>query len=167
MGRTCCPTAALKGTVQAQFGTDSRYLKKLKNEKNKKTKNKTRIKENLYDQILRCLNLFTHFSSPKEPFHFKVPYVKCVFSFITWLHTLAKDVSETTWTCVRPRRFFIVPASTLQPAACAVIHVNAIIFKKQTIKKKKKKYPEFKENGVKKKLIKTGVIYMDNCANDC
>lgn len=32
--------------------------------------------------------------------------------------------------------------------------------------KKKEKKTEFKENGVKKKLIKTGVIYMDNCAND-
>ena len=34
--------------------------------------------------------------SPKEQFHFKAPYVKCVLDFITLLHTLAKDVSKST-----------------------------------------------------------------------
>lgn len=37
------------------------------------------------------------------------------------------------------------PCNTLQPAVCAVIHLNAIILKKWTIKKR-----QFKENGVKK-----------------
>lgn len=123
VGRTCCHTAMWTGTVQAQFRLYSGYFKR--------TIRKLRriYKMKFYDVLTFCI------SSPKEQLHFKAPYVKCVLNFITLLHTLAKDVSKSTWMCVWPRRFFIVPASTLQPAVCAVIHLNAIILKKWTIKK--------------------------------
>lgn len=60
--------------------------------------------------------------------------------------------------CAWPKRFFIVPASTLKPAVCAVIHLNAIILKKRPIKK------AISRKWCQEKLIKIGVIYMDN---DC
>lgn len=81
--------------------------------KNKSYRELTRFKLNV------VLNFF-FISSPKKPFPLKALYVKCVLDLTTWLHTLAKDVSRSPWVCVW--RFFIVPASALQPAVCAVTH---------------------------------------------
>lgn len=74
-----------------------------------KEQNKKKLSR-IYKMKFCCFNL--SYLLYKGQFPFKAPYVKCVLNFMALLHTLAKDVSKSTWMCVWPRRFFIVPVST-------------------------------------------------------
>lgn len=121
LARTCCHTAARKGTVRVQFWLF----------KENKTKNEG-------DFIrLNSVVLTFHIYSPKEAISLSSTVCEMCFEFYNHYFIPWQKMSPWVHECAYgPKRFFIVPANTLQPAVCAVTQWNAIIVKKRTIKEK-------------------------------